>query len=135
MFRKECYDELRGYNNRIRYAQDYHLFSRWVQKFKTGNISTTLVKWRQSKSGISTTCNSSQRVFADNICVSYVRSVFPELSDISDEDIKSMRNGRYNKDNIVNITRIIDSARIKFNCEYAQSWYESFMLRTRFLRG
>jgi glycosyltransferase involved in cell wall biosynthesis len=135
MFKKDCYDKLNGYNNRISYAQDYHLWARWVQQFKAGNISETLVKWRQSRKGISTTHTSSQKNFADKICVSYIRSVYPELKDISDADIVAMRNGGYNRSNIVNIDKIFDTAVKKFNSEYTRNWVECYKTRTQNLRG
>lgn len=135
MFKKECYDALNGYNNRIRYAQDYHLWVRWIQKFKAGNISETLVKWRQSRKGISTLYSASQKKYADKICLSYIRSVYPELSCISDTDIIAMRNGKYNRNNIVNIDKIFDTAMNKFYSSYTQNWVECYKIRTQHLRG
>lgn len=135
MFRKECYDKLNGYNNRIKYAQDYHLWARWVQQFTAGNINETLVKWRQSRRGISTTHTSSQKMFADKICLSYIRSVYPELTDIPDTDIVAMRNGQYNKNNIINIDKLFDTAVKRFSSEYTRYWVECYKTRTRNLRG
>lgn len=135
MFQKECYDKLNGYNNRIKYAQDYHLWARWIQQFKAGNISETLVKWRQSRKGISTTHTEPQKVFADKICVSYIRAVYPELKDIPDVDIIAMRNGQYNRSNIVNIDKIFDASVKKFNTEYTRNWVDGYKTRTQNLKG
>lgn len=135
MFQKECYDKLNGYNNRIKYAQDYHLWARWVQQFKVGNISEILVKWRQSHKGISTIYTSPQKIYADKICVSYIRSVYPELNSIPDMDIVAMRNGQYIKSNIINIDKIFDTAVSVTKSEYGRDWVERFKVRTQHLRG
>jgi len=135
MFKKECYDTLNGYNNRIKYAQDYHLWARWIQKFKAGNINETLVKWRHSKKGISTIHVNPQKLSADNTCLSYVRSVYPELNCISDIDIVAMRNGKYSKKHIVNIDKLFNTAVKRFNCEYVRNWVECYKVRTKCFRG
>jgi glycosyltransferase involved in cell wall biosynthesis len=135
MFKKECYDKLRGYNNRIVHAQDYHLWARWVQRFKAGNIPELLVKWRQSSRGISTVFVPSQKRFADIVCVNYIRSVYPELNDISNTDIVAMRNGNYNVNNIGNIDKIFNVAMKKFGCAYVYSWVDQYKARTQYLRG
>jgi len=135
MFRKDCYDKLNGYNNRIKYAQDYHLWARWVQEFEAGNISETLVKWRQSRKGISTTHTAPQKVFADKICISYIRSVYPELKNIPDVDIVAMRNGNYSRSNIVNVDKIFNAAVKRFDSEYTRNWVKGYKTRTQTLRG
>lgn len=135
MFSKEHYDLLNGYNNRIMYAQDYHLWARWIQQFKAENINEALVKWRYSRKGISTIHITSQRHFADKICVSYIRSVYPELVHIPNVDIIAMRNGQYNKSNIVNIDEIFYIAMKKFNSEYVRNWVNNYRIRTQYLRG
>lgn len=135
MFKKECFDELGGYNCRFTYAQDYELWSRWVQKYKTENINAPLVRWRQSNKGISSVHTASQMNFANSICVSYVRSIFPEFSYIPDVDIMNLRMGHYTRSNIKNIDAIFGAARKKFNTDYVCKWISGFKGRTQYLRG
>lgn len=53
MFRKCCIDKIGGYNERLKYAQDYDLWLRMSEYYKVANIGEFLQSWRYGKHGIS----------------------------------------------------------------------------------
>ena len=134
MFKKECYDLLGGYNNRVVYAQDYDLWARWIQKYKAENINRPLVKWRQSRKGISSNKTRQQMLSADGIVVKYVRSAFPELCHIEDKYIADIRNSRFNYDNISLTDEVLLAAIDKFSSSYALNWVAAHNVRTKCFR-
>lgn len=53
MFRKRCFDELGGYDEKLRRQEDYDFWIRFISKFKVRNISLPLMYYRQHKLSMS----------------------------------------------------------------------------------
>ena len=64
MFRKDCIDKLGGYNEELKYAQDYDLWLRISEYYKVANISEFLQYWRYEKHGISVDKREEQKRYA-----------------------------------------------------------------------
>jgi glycosyltransferase involved in cell wall biosynthesis len=64
MFRKDCIDKLGGYNEELRYAQDYDMWLRTSEYFKLANIGEFLHYWRYVKQGISSDKREEQKRYA-----------------------------------------------------------------------
>jgi glycosyltransferase involved in cell wall biosynthesis len=64
MFRKDCIDKLGGYNEDLKYAQDYDLWLRISEYYKVANISEFLQYWRCEKHGISFDKREEQKRYA-----------------------------------------------------------------------
>lgn len=67
MFRKECIDRLGGYDEELKYAQDYDLWFRISEYYKVANISEFLQYWRYDKHGISIDKREEQKSYASLI--------------------------------------------------------------------
>lgn len=78
MFRKKIFDELGGYNEKFRYAQDYELWFRFIGKSAVANIPDFLFLWRASKHGISSKNKNEQRRFAQRARAKAIKSgIYP----------------------------------------------------------
>lgn len=64
MFKKDCIDKLGGYNEELKYAQDYDLWLRIAEYYKVANISEFLQYWRYEKHGISFDKREEQKRYA-----------------------------------------------------------------------
>ncbi len=60
MFRKSIVDLLGGYDSDLKYAQDYELYFRLINKGLLGNLSDVLVAYRDRQSSITAQKNRSQ---------------------------------------------------------------------------
>ena len=67
MFRKEYVENVGGYREEIRFAQDYDLWLRISEKYDVANIAEPLYKWRVSLDGISIARKDEQDRYADFI--------------------------------------------------------------------
>ncbi len=64
IFKKGCIDKLGGYNEEVKYAQDYDLWLRISENYKVANISEFLHSWRYEKHGISYNKREEQKKYA-----------------------------------------------------------------------
>ncbi len=64
MMRRSILEEVGFYNEAWRYAQDYELFFRMIQKGKVANIAEPLVSYRISEESITKSKNKKQVMFA-----------------------------------------------------------------------
>lgn len=53
MFRSRCFHELGGYNEKLKYQEDYDFWIRFISKFKVRNINLPLMYYRQHKLSMS----------------------------------------------------------------------------------
>jgi glycosyltransferase involved in cell wall biosynthesis len=53
MYRRECFDEIQGYNESLRYQEDYDFWIKFIDKFKIHNVSLPLMYYRQHAGGMS----------------------------------------------------------------------------------
>jgi hypothetical protein len=47
MYRRKCYEEIGGYNEKLKYQEDYDFWIKFVNKFKVHNINLPLLYYRQ----------------------------------------------------------------------------------------
>ncbi len=64
MFRKDCTDKVGGYNEKLKYAQDYDLWLRISEHYNVANIAEFLQYWRYERHGISVNNRQEQRRYA-----------------------------------------------------------------------
>ena len=53
MYRRKCYDSIGGYNEEIRYQEDYDFWIKFIEKFQVRNVSVPLMYYRQHRSSMS----------------------------------------------------------------------------------
>jgi CMP-N-acetylneuraminic acid synthetase len=53
MYRRKCYDAIGGYNENIRYQEDYDFWIKFIEKFQVRNVSLPLTYYRQHGSSMS----------------------------------------------------------------------------------
>mgnify|MGYP003999977059 CR=1 FL=1 len=61
MFRKKVFNQVHGYNEKYRYAQDYELWGRIVPKYEVINLPQYLIKYRKLDTGITKSKNLTVR--------------------------------------------------------------------------
>jgi len=92
MFMKECIDEIGGYNEDYRFAQDYALWTGFVKRgYGVVSIPYALIKWRENFCGISAKYARGQMECADRIFLSFFRYNFPQLDRYADSDLLALR--------------------------------------------
>jgi len=64
MIRRRALEEVGGYQERFRYAQDYDLWLRLAERFRIANLEEPLYCWRVSEEGISQRRREEQDCFA-----------------------------------------------------------------------
>ena len=94
MMRNNLIDELNGYNENVKYSQDYELFSRLRMKTKISNIPEVLYRWRIHKKSISNVKKNTQRKIAMSISKQILENVSKQ--NISDHDIDLIWNKKIN---------------------------------------
>ncbi|MCL4457695.1 MAG: glycosyltransferase [Nitrospirae bacterium] len=72
MYRRECYDAIGGYNEELRYQEDYDFWIRFIDKFNVYNVNLPLMYYRKHEAGMSN--NFSARMKARQ----YVKKRFVE---------------------------------------------------------
>ena len=72
MFRKKCYDAIGGYNEKLKYQEDYDFWIRFIDKFNVYNVNLPLMYYR--KHGNSMSNNFQSRMKARQ----YVKKKFVE---------------------------------------------------------
>lgn len=53
MYRRKCYDQIGGYNESIRYQEDYDYWIKFIEKFQVRNVSLPLMYYRRHGSSMS----------------------------------------------------------------------------------
>jgi glycosyltransferase involved in cell wall biosynthesis/CMP-N-acetylneuraminic acid synthetase len=53
MYRRKCYEAIGGYNEEIRYQEDYDFWIKFIEKFQVRNVSLPLMYYRQHASSMS----------------------------------------------------------------------------------
>lgn len=53
MYRRRCYDVVGGYNESLRYQEDYDFWIKFIEKFEVRNVSLPLMYYRQHGSSMS----------------------------------------------------------------------------------
>lgn len=53
MYRRECYDAIGGYNEELRYQEDYDFWIRFIDKFNVYNVNLPLMYYRKHEAGMS----------------------------------------------------------------------------------
>ena len=91
MFRKEVIDNLGGYNELIRYSQDYELWLRIAKHYQTRNLTKALYKFRYHDSNIRLT-NWEESTLCHLLALRLTRNELGEeiLKAINDSGIKSL---------------------------------------------
>ena len=72
MFRRECYDDIGGYNEELRYQEDYDFWIRFVEKYNVYNVNLPLMYYRKHDTSMSN--NFDARIKARQ----YVKKKFVE---------------------------------------------------------
>ncbi len=54
MYRRKCYDAVGGYNEALRYQEDYDFWTKFTKKFKVHNINLPLMYYRRHSGSMST---------------------------------------------------------------------------------
>ena len=72
MFRRKCYDAIGGYNEELRYQEDYDFWIRFIDKFQVYNVNLPLLYYRQH--AVSMSRNQEARMEARR----YVKKQFVE---------------------------------------------------------
>ena len=81
MFRKDAVIGVGGYSEKLKYAQDYDLWSRICAHWEVANIPDVLVQWRFWKEGISVVQAKEQEEVAIQVAkqnINYVIGRYPE---------------------------------------------------------
>lgn len=65
MFRKQDFQQIGGYRNVV--AEDYDLWSRYIQKFKIVNIESVVLKYRKLETNLSTVLKDKNYLSTKNI--------------------------------------------------------------------
>lgn len=61
MFRRRCYDDIGGYNEELRYQEDYDFWIRFIDKFNVYNVNLPLMYYRKHGSNMSTNFDSRMK--------------------------------------------------------------------------
>jgi len=72
MYRRECYDQIGGYNEELRYQEDYDFWIRFIDKFNVYNVNLPLLYYRKHDQNMS--ANFTARMKARQ----YVKKKFVE---------------------------------------------------------
>jgi glycosyltransferase involved in cell wall biosynthesis len=75
MFRKECIQKLGGYDEDLKFAQDYDLWLRIAEHYKVANLGEFLHLWRYEKHGISYNQREEQKKYAFLIRDKFIKRV------------------------------------------------------------
>jgi glycosyltransferase involved in cell wall biosynthesis len=134
MFYKDCFYDVGGYDEHFKYAQDYDLWCRFLDKYRGTNIPKVLVRWRANSQGISSTKCSEQTRFADEIALRHFRRIFPELRSVPDLLLLSIRHNRYNRNTLPLVDRVIRTMYEKYTCDYSKNWYSAYLAKTSSFR-
>ena len=62
MYRRSCYEEIGGYNEELRYQEDYDFWLRFINRYKVYNVRLPLMYYRQHEGSMST--NTDHRKMA-----------------------------------------------------------------------
>ncbi len=62
MYRRACFDAIGGYNEALRYQEDYDFWIKFIDKFQVRNISLPLMYYRQHGSSMSRNWDGRMRV-------------------------------------------------------------------------
>ncbi len=62
MYRRSCFDEIGGYNETIRFQEDYDFWIKFIEKFQVHNVSLPLMYYRQHGASMSTNRDARMRV-------------------------------------------------------------------------
>lgn len=62
MYRRKCYDSIDGYNEKIRYQEDYDFWIKFIEKFQIRNVSLPLMYYRQHGKNMSRNWDSRMHV-------------------------------------------------------------------------
>jgi CMP-N-acetylneuraminic acid synthetase/GT2 family glycosyltransferase len=62
MYRRTCFEAIGGYNESIRYQEDYDFWIKFIEKFQVHNVSLPLMYYRQHASSMSTNRDARMRV-------------------------------------------------------------------------
>jgi glycosyltransferase involved in cell wall biosynthesis len=80
-FRKTAYDTVGGYNPEIKYAQDYELWARFVEKYPVANIPEVLLHYRASRGSTSNRFRPEMEQELDRIQHARLKRLWPEISE------------------------------------------------------
>jgi glycosyltransferase involved in cell wall biosynthesis len=75
MFRKECIEKLGGYDDDLKFSQDYDLWLRIAEHYKVANLGEFLHYWRYEKHGISHKMSREQGKYAYMIRDAFIKRV------------------------------------------------------------
>jgi glycosyltransferase involved in cell wall biosynthesis len=95
MFKKDCLNTIGGYNEFYKYAQDYDLWSRWVDYYKVANLKQIVVKWRSTPMSISNAKRDKQARFGRRVSVNFYRKQLSGLDKIDDCILHAIRDDNY----------------------------------------
>jgi hypothetical protein len=91
MFRRELYDALEGYDERLTYAQDYEFTSRLATSCTVANITQPLLIWRESLHQISVHKLAEQTAIAAQISYQNIRRLVGDHWLVTPRDIANMQ--------------------------------------------
>lgn len=61
MYRRRCYDAIGGYNESLRYQEDYDFWIKFIERFEVRNVSLPLMYYRQHGSSMSSNFDARMR--------------------------------------------------------------------------
>jgi len=65
MYRRKCYEAIGGYNEEIRYQEDYDFWIKFIEKFQVRNVSLPLMFYRQHGNSMSRNWEARMRTRRD----------------------------------------------------------------------
>ena len=98
MLKKEILNNMGGYNEKIKFSQDYDLFCRLSAFAKMTNLPKVLYKWRVHDKSISKKSNLAQRKIAVEISKNHISSNINSVLDDYDLDLLWNKNIRNSND-------------------------------------
>jgi glycosyltransferase involved in cell wall biosynthesis len=136
MFRRKCLDTVGLYDESYKYAQDYQLWSRWVNHFKVGNLKDVIVKWRNTGTSITSTRREKQARFARRISVNFYRTQLTGIDHIEDDiliAIKDSRCSSLSKDKLAKAIFVVNKMVQTFsNIEDARIFGKNYSAETNY---
>lgn len=94
MFRSAVLLEMGGYDETIKYAQDYELWTRLISKYDIANIPQSLLKYRVSRKSTSNLHRQDMTMELDRIVSAHVARLLPSISKKNEKILCDMLRNR-----------------------------------------
>lgn len=87
---KEAFQNVGGYNERFRYAQDYDLWTRMARSYEIHNVARVLLRYRASPHSSSQRNRPAMEEELNQIVSSHIRAAWPDIPDEKADILRAM---------------------------------------------